>query len=149
MRAVVQRVRRASVLSEGRPAGEIGPGLLILVGVENGDSEVDADWLGRKCAELRIFENEEGRFDRSVGEAGGGMLVVSQFTLLADCGRGRRPDFTAAARPEEAEPLIERFTECLRRSGRPVATGVFRTRMEVELVNEGPVTVLLDSRTKS
>jgi D-tyrosyl-tRNA(Tyr) deacylase len=146
MRAVIQRVRRASVRSEGRPAGTIGHGLLILVGVENGDADGDAEWLGKKCAELRIFENEEGRFDRSVKETGGEALVVSQFTVLGDCSRGRRPDFARAARPEEAEPLIDRLIACLRKSGLSVASGVFRTRMDVDLVNEGPVTVILDSR---
>ncbi len=146
MRAVVQRVRRASVLSEGRPAGAIGHGLLILAGVESGDTDRDAEWLGKKCSELRIFENETGRFDRSAMETGGEALVVSQFTLLGDCSRGRRPDFTAAARPEEAEPLIEKLIARLRESGLSVASGVFRTRMDVELVNDGPVTVILDSR---
>lgn len=146
MRAVVQRVRRASVLSEGRPAGAIGQGLLILAGVENGDTDRDAEWLGQKCSELRIFGNESGRFDRSVMETGGAALVVSQFTLLGDCGRGRRPDFTAAARPEEAGPLIEKLIARLRENGLSVASGVFRTAMEVELVNDGPVTIILDSR---
>jgi len=146
MRAVVQRVRQAGVTVDGREAGRIPEGILILLGVAQGDRERDADYLAKKCAELRIFEDAEGRMNRSVKEIGGGALVVSQFTLLADCRKGRRPSFAGAAPPPEAERLYEYFVERLRAEGLVVATGVFGARMDVASVNAGPVTLLLDSK---
>jgi D-aminoacyl-tRNA deacylase len=147
MRAVIQRVSRATVRVEGRVAGEVGPGLLVLLGVAAADGEGDAARLAEKVARLRIFANDDGRFDRSVLDTGGGALVVSQFTLLADSKRqkGTRPSFSDAARPEVAEPLYERFCEALRELGVHVATGMFGARMQVELVNDGPVTIVLDT----
>ena len=146
MRVVIQRVSRASVQVESRVAGEIGAGVLVLLGVAEADGDAEADRLADKVARLRIFENREGRFDRSLLDTGGAVLVVSQFTLIADSRRqkGTRPDFSKAARPEVAEPVYERFCEELRRAGAPVSTGVFGARMEVELVNDGPVTLVLD-----
>jgi D-tyrosyl-tRNA(Tyr) deacylase len=141
MRAVLQRVSRASC----SPGGSIGPGLCILLGVAEGDDEPMAARLAEKVARLRIFENEEGKFDRSLLETGGAALVVSQFTLLADTAKGNRPSFSGAARPEAAEPLYERFTLALRELGVPVETGVFGARMSLELVNDGPVTIVLGS----
>lgn len=143
MRAVVQRVSRASVTVEEAVASSIGPGLLVLLGVAEGDSDADADALAGKVARLRVFPNEEGRFDRSVRETGGAVLVVSQFTLLADTAKGNRPSFTRAAAPQEAERLYARFCAVLRELGVHVAQGVFGARMEVELVNDGPVTIVL------
>ena len=148
MRAVVQRVRRARVTIEGAadlPTGEIERGVLVFVGVAEGDSPAEAEWLARKVAELRIFEDDAGRFDRSLLDAGGSALVVSQFTLLADTRRGRRPSFTDAARPEVAEPLVERVMEELRNQGVHAEGGRFRAHMLVESVNDGPVTIVLDS----
>jgi D-aminoacyl-tRNA deacylase len=139
MRAVVQRVSRAS----SSPGGSIGPGLCVLVGVAEGDDEAAAIHLADKVARLRIFENEEGKFDRSLLDTGGEALVVSQFTLLADTGKGNRPSFSNAARPEVAEPLYERVVQALRDHGIQVATGAFGARMSVELVNDGPVTIVL------
>ena len=139
MRAVVQRVASARV----SPGGSIGAGLCVLLGVAEGDTEADAERLAAKVARLRIFENEEGRFDRSLLDVGGAALVVSQFTLLADTAKGNRPSFTDAAPPEEAEPLYERFCAGLRALGVQVGTGVFGARMAVELVNDGPVTIVL------
>ena len=144
MRAVVQRVSRARVLVGGEARGEIGAGLCVLLGVARGDEPAAAERLAGRVARLRIFENEEGRFDRSLLDVGGAALV-SQFTLLADTAKGNRPSFTAAAQPEEAEPLYERFCDALRALGVEVATGVFGARMEVELTNEGPVTIILDA----
>jgi D-aminoacyl-tRNA deacylase len=144
LRAVVQRVSRARVVVDGEVRGEIGPGLCVLLGVARGDSGLVAERLAGRVARLRIFENEEGRFDRSLLDVGRAALVVSQFTLLADTAKGNRPSFTAAASPEEAEPLYERFCEELRTLGVEVATGVFGARMEVELTNDGPVTIVLD-----
>jgi D-aminoacyl-tRNA deacylase len=142
LRVVVQRVLRARVT----PGGAIGPGLCVLLGVAETDGEVEADRLAGKVARLRIFENEQGKFDRSLLDVGGEALVVSQFTLIADSKRqkGTRPDFSKAARPEIAEPLYQRFCDELRALGVPVEQGVFGARMEVELVNEGPVTIILD-----
>jgi D-aminoacyl-tRNA deacylase len=140
VRAVVQRVSRASVT----PGGEIGPGLCVLLGVAESDTPEHAERLAAKIAGLRIFENEDGKFDRSLLDVGGEVLVVSQFTLIADTAKGNRPSFTRAARPEEAEQLYERLCAALERGGLRVARGVFRARMEVELVNEGPVTIVLD-----
>jgi D-aminoacyl-tRNA deacylase len=141
MRAVVQRVSRARVT----PGGEIGSGLCILLGVARGDGEEEAARLAGKIARLRIFPDDDGRFDRSVLDAAGAALVVSQFTLIADTGRGNRPSFADAAPPEQAEPLYEHFAAELRALGMPVETGVFGARMEVELVNDGPVTIVLDT----
>jgi D-tyrosyl-tRNA(Tyr) deacylase len=146
MRAVLQRVSRASVEVEGSIVGRVGLGWLTLVGVAKGDTEDDADRLADKVAALRAFPDEAGKMNRSVADAGGGVLVVSQFTLLADCRAGRRPSFTDAAEPAEAERLYLRFADRLRSLGLPVETGVFRADMKVELVNDGPVTFLLDSR---
>jgi len=148
VKAVVQRIRRASVRVDGKTVGSAGRGILILVGVQNGDAGTDSKWLSEKCLHVRIFENDDGRFDRSVLDVRGDILAVSQFTLLGSCSSGRRPDFTEAARPDQAEPLFGRFVDSLRESGLPVATGIFRARMDVELVNDGPVTVILDSRER-
>ncbi|MCZ7572688.1 MAG: D-aminoacyl-tRNA deacylase [Ardenticatenaceae bacterium] len=146
MRAVVQRVRRGVVSVDGEVVGEIGPGLVILVGVTHADSEAEARWLAAKIANLRLFEDEEGKFNRSILEEGGGALVVSQFTLYGDARKGRRPSFTAAARPVVAEPLYERVADLLREAGvAPVATGRFGARMLVTIENDGPVTLLLDT----
>ena len=145
VRAVVQRVSEAAVRVAGELRGEIGPGLLVLLGVEVGDGEPDADALADKVLNLRIFPDEAGQMNRSVVDTGGGLLVVSQFTLLGDARKGRRPSFVSAARPEEADRLYLFFVEELRRSGLTVATGVFRAMMDVALVNQGPVTILLDS----
>jgi D-tyrosyl-tRNA(Tyr) deacylase len=146
MRAVLQRVSRASVEVEGSIVGRVSLGWLALVGVAKGDTEGDADRLADKVEALRAFPDEAGKMNRSVADAGGGVLVVSQFTLLADCRAGRRPSFTDAAEPAEAERLYLRFADRLRSLGLPVETGVFRADMKVELVNDGPVTFLLDSR---
>jgi len=146
MRAVVQRVSRARVRVAGETVGEIGPGLLVLVGAATGDTPADAAALADKLGGLRIFPDDEGRMNRSVGEAGGAVLVVSQFTLLGDLRRGRRPSFTGAAPPEEAEPLVDLVAEHLRSAGVPCATGRFRAHMEVELLNDGPVTLMLEIR---
>jgi D-aminoacyl-tRNA deacylase len=143
MRAVVQRVSHAAVRVEGRVAGEIGAGLLVLLGVAAGDVEGDAARLAEKIARLRIFENADGRFDRSVLDTGGAALVVSQFTLIADTAKGNRPSFAAAAAPDEAERLYEQLCTALRDLGLAVEQGVFGARMDVELVNDGPVTIIL------
>ena len=146
MRAVCQRVSEARVKVEAATVAEIGSGLAILLGVGRGDTPAEAERLAGKIARLRIFEDAEGRFDRSLLDSGGSALVVSQFTLLADTKRqkGTRPDFSQAARPEVAKPLYERFCEALCELGVPVSTGVFGARMQVSLVNEGPVTIVLD-----
>jgi D-tyrosyl-tRNA(Tyr) deacylase len=140
VRAVVQRVERARVT----PGGAIGPGLCVLLGVSQEDEEAQADRLAGKVARLRIFENDEGKFDRSLLDVDGEALVVPQFTLIADTAKGNRPSFAAAARPEQAEPLYERFCVALEAEGVRVARGVFGARMAVELVNDGPVTIVLD-----
>jgi D-tyrosyl-tRNA(Tyr) deacylase len=140
VRAVVQRVLRARVT----PGGEIGPGLVILLGVAADDDAERTDRLAGKIARLRIFEGDDGKFDRSLLDTGGAALVVSNFTLIADTARGNRPSFSDAARPEQAEPLYERFCNALRELEVDVATGVFGGRMEVELANDGPVTIVLD-----
>jgi D-tyrosyl-tRNA(Tyr) deacylase len=144
VRAVVQRVREARVLVDGEVAGVVGPGLCVLLGVARDDDQAAAERLAGRVARLRVFENEEGRFDLSLLETGGAALVVSQFTLIADTAKGNRPSFTAAARPEQAEPLYEEFCAALGREGVEVARGRFGARMAVELVNEGPVTIVLD-----
>jgi D-tyrosyl-tRNA(Tyr) deacylase len=143
--AVVQRVSRAAVRVDGRVTGEIGAGLLVLLGVRQGDGDADAAWLAAKITSLRIFPDEEGKMNRGLDEVAGTMLVVSQFTLLGDCVKGRRPSFTRAAPPEEANRLYERFCSAVRELGVRVETGVFQAMMEVELVNDGPVTLLVDS----
>ena len=145
MRAVIQRVSRASVTVEGERLGQIEQGLVVLLGVAAGDGVDEARKLARKTAGLRIFSDAAGRFDLALGDVGGQALVVSQFTLLADTRKGRRPSFSRAAPPEEAEPLVSAFVEALRESGVPVRTGRFRARMQVEIHNEGPVTIILDS----
>jgi D-aminoacyl-tRNA deacylase len=143
MKAVLQRVLRASVRVNGRVEGQIGSGLLILVGIAEGDGEEDAARLAGKAARLRVFENDEGRLDRSLLDTGEAALVVSQFTLIADTQKGNRPSFADAAAPEKAEALVESFCTALHDLGVPVETGVFGARMEVELVNDGPVTITL------
>ena len=144
MRAVVQRVKQASVSVEGRVAGAIERGLMVLIGVRTGDTQAEAQWLAFKIATLRIFDDDQGKLNRSVSDVGGSILVVSQFTLYADARKGRRPSYDQAAPPEAAEPLIRRFVELLQAEGVPVQTGVFRAHMLVEIHNDGPVTVLLD-----
>src|SRR5205823_6216948 len=141
MRAVVQRVSRARVT----PGGEIGAGLCVLLGVAEGDAAAAADRLAGKVARLRIFEGDDGKFDRSLLDTGGAALVVSQFTLIADTRKGNRPSFAEAARPERAEPLYERFCTAVRALGVEVTQGVFGARMALELVNDGPVTIVLDT----
>lgn len=144
MRAVVQRVSRARVTVEGEVVGQIGLGLLVLLGVGEGDDEGAAEYLAEKTVGLRVFEDDAGKMNRSVAEAGGAVLVVSQFTLYGDARKGRRPSFIDAARPELAIPLYEQFVERLRESGVPVQTGEFGAMMDVELVNDGPVTLWLE-----
>ncbi len=146
MRAVVQRVSRASVEVEGAIVGRVGRGWLVLLGVGRDDGPEDAARLAEKVVNLRAFEDEQGKMNRSVLDVGGGVLVVSQFTIMADCRSGRRPSFTEAAEPQAAEALYNRFVELVAASGLEVASGVFRATMKVELVNDGPVTFLLDSR---
>jgi len=144
MRGVVQRVARAEVRVEGRTVGSIGPGMLVFVGVGEGDTAEQADRLAGKLARLRIFVDDEGRMNRSVLDIGGEVLVVSQFTLLADTSRGNRPSFIAAAAPDLAEPLVERVAAGLRAARLRVAMGEFGAHMEVDLVNDGPVTIVLE-----
>jgi D-aminoacyl-tRNA deacylase len=146
VRAVLQRVSEASVAVDGEVVGACGHGLAILLGIAQGDDLAAAERLAGKVARLRIFENEDGRFDRSLVDTDGEALVVSQFTLIADSRRqkGTRPDFSRAAPPEVAEPLYQRFCDALRDLGVPVQTGVFKARMELSLVNDGPVTIVLD-----
>jgi D-tyrosyl-tRNA(Tyr) deacylase len=144
VKVLLQRVKRAEVRVDGEPVGRIGKGLLVMIGVESGDAEADVDGMADKTAELRIFPDEQGRMNLSLEQAGGAALVVSQFTLVAVTHRGRRPSYSRAALPEVAEPLYTRFAERLRGRGLEVACGVFRAMMEVELINDGPVTILLD-----
>ena len=146
MRAVLQRVARASVEVEGRIVGRIGVGWLVLLGVARGDLDEDADRLADKVVGLRAFEDDAGKMNLAVTDIGGSVLVVSQFTLLGDCRAGRRPSFLGAAEPGEAERLYVRFADRVRGLGPPVETGTFRAEMKVELLNDGPVTLLLDSR---
>ena len=145
MRAVVQRVSSARVEVAGKIAGSVGKGLLVLLGVAQGDTDRQAEWLAEKIAGLRIFEDEAGKMNLSLLEVGGAALIVSQFTLLADCRRGRRPSFTDVAPPEEADRLYQVFVAKLRSAGLPVETGVFQAHMDVHLVNDGPVTLILDA----
>jgi D-tyrosyl-tRNA(Tyr) deacylase len=145
MKAVLQRVNEARVRVGDEPVGEIGRGLCILLGVARGDGLEEAQRLAGKVVRLRIFEDADGRFDRSLLDIGGAALVVSQFTLLADTAKGNRPSFSGAAGPEEAEPLYEAFCEALRELGVSVETGAFGARMAVELVNDGPVTLVLET----
>jgi D-tyrosyl-tRNA(Tyr) deacylase len=146
MRACVQRVSQACVTVAGQVTGRIECGLLVLLGVAAGDTDGDARQLAQKIIELRIFPDDEGKMNRSLTEAAGAMLVVSQFTLLGDCRKGRRPSFIEAAPPEEAQQLYEKFVEAVKGQGVHVETGRFREHMDVALVNDGPVTLLLDSR---
>jgi D-tyrosyl-tRNA(Tyr) deacylase len=145
MRAVVQRVSRASVTVDGQVVGEIGSGLLVLVGTTHDDSEADVRTVARKLVGLRIFRDDTGAMNRSVADVGGAMLIVSQFTLYADARKGRRPSFVAAARPEDAEPLVDSLVDAIGDSGVPVQTGRFGAMMDVELVNDGPVTIILET----
>ncbi len=146
MRAVIQRVSQASVVVAEETVGAIEQGLMVLLGVAQGDSSKDAAYLAEKTAGLRIFEDDDGKMNRSVEDIDGGILVVSQFTLLGDCRKGRRPGFTDAAPPELADTLYEEYVDALRKRGVTVATGVFRADMQVALINDGPVTIMLDSR---
>jgi D-tyrosyl-tRNA(Tyr) deacylase len=146
MRAVVQRVRRASVTVDAAVVGEIAHGLLVFVGVANDDGPADVQYIAAKVHDLRVFEDDDGRMNRSVVETAGAVLVVSQFTLHGDCRKGRRPSFDAAAAPQLAKALYEDVVRSLRASGLTVATGIFQADMDIELVNDGPVTLLLDSR---
>lgn len=146
MRVVLQRVSSARVVVEGETVGSVGRGWLALVVVETGDTADDAAWLADKVAGLRAFPDDAGKMNRSVQDISGGVLVVSNFTLAADCRKGRRPSFIAAARPEEAEPLVIAFSNGLRSVGIPVSEGRFGADMQVELVNDGPVTLVVDSR---
>lgn len=143
---MVQRVKQASVRVHDESVGEIGPGLLIFLGVGEDDTEEDAVYLAEKVLGLRIFADDGGRFNRSVMDVQGALLVVSQFTLWGDCRKGRRPSFSRSARPEKAEPLYELFIKKITTAGLPVASGRFQEMMEVSLINDGPVTLLLDSR---
>jgi len=148
MRAVVQRVKRAKVEVDGRNVGEIGQGLLVFLGVGEGDSEKDCDYLANKIAHLRIFADNQGMMNLSLTEIEGAVLLVSQFTLWGDCRKGRRPSFTRAARPEKARDLYEHFNGILRGKGLEVATGEFQEMMDVHLLNDGPVTLILDSEKR-
>lgn len=146
MRAVVQRVKSAEVRIGQMVVGRIGRGLLVFLGVGSADTPADADYLAEKIPHLRVFEDEDGKMNRSLRDVGGAMLVVSQFTLYGDCRRGRRPSYTAAAPPDQALQLYEYFVAKVRESGLPVETGVFQEMMDVDLINDGPVTILLDSQ---
>jgi D-tyrosyl-tRNA(Tyr) deacylase len=148
MRTVIQRVARASVNVSGKAVSEIGAGLLALIGVARDDAEQDAEYLAQKIAGLRIFPDQDGKMNRTVSQAGGAILVVSQFTLLGDCRRGRRPSFDRAAPPERAMELYNYLVSILRRTGIAVETGVFQAHMDVSLVNQGPVTIWIDSEER-
>jgi D-tyrosyl-tRNA(Tyr) deacylase len=149
VRAVVSRVAWARVVTSGEVVGEIDHGLLVLVGVAQADAQAEADWVAGKVAALRVFDDEHGRMNRSVHQIGGGVLVVSQFTLYGDARNGRRPSYIAAARPEQAEPLVQAVVDALAASGVPVATGRFGAHMRVESSGDGPVTILLDTERRS
>ena len=144
MRALVQRVKKGSVSIDGKVNGAIGQGLVILLGVTHTDTEKDADFVADKCVDLRIFEDENGKMNKSLEDIGGSILLISQFTLYAATRKGRRPSFDAAARPEVAEPLYEYFIQRLRSRGIPVETGIFGADMQVEIHNDGPVTVMVE-----
>ena len=148
MRAVIQRVERASVSVEGEIRGQIGAGFLVLIGVEEGDGDADFRYIAEKAPNLRVFEDEQGKMNRSLLDVGGELLAVSQFTLLGDARGGRRPSFITAARPETADPMYERLVADWRARGIRVETGVFGAHMKVSLVNDGPVTILLESRRR-
>lgn len=148
MRAVLQRVSRAEVTVDGEQVASIGTGYLVLLGVTHSDGESDARYIADKIASLRLFENEAGKINLGITDIGGEVLLVSQFTLYADCRKGRRPSFTDAAPPEMADRLYQRVAEMLREAGLPVQTGVFGAHMQVALVNDGPVTILLDSEKR-
>jgi D-tyrosyl-tRNA(Tyr) deacylase len=144
MRALLQRVSQAQVLVDGRVVGRIGRGLTILLGVTHADGTAEADWLANKVAGLRVFEDSDGKMNAALADVGGELLVISQFTLYGDARKGRRPSFTDAARPEQAEPLVDYFVNALREHGFRVATGVFGAEMDVQIHNDGPVTLLLE-----
>lgn len=144
MRALIQRVTRASVTVDGRVVGRIERGFVVLLGITHADGRAEADWVAAKIAGLRVFDDEAGKMNRSLADVGGALLVVSQFTLYGDARKGRRPSFTDAAAPEMAEPLVDYFVEGLRDAGFSVATGVFGAHMDVEIHNDGPVTMLIE-----
>lgn len=146
MKVVVQHSKQAKVVIEGETVGSIDSGLVLLVGMTHEDTEADVKWMADKVANLRIFEDESGKMNHSISDVGGQLLSVSQFTLYGDCRKGRRPNFMAAARPEQAEQLYDLFNETLRSTGLVVETGRFGAMMDVELVNSGPITLILDSR---
>lgn len=146
MRAVIQRTTRASVTIDGKTTGSIGPGLVVLLGIHPEDGAKEIRWMADKIINLRIFEDDEGKMNRSLADTGGEMLIVSQFTLYGDCRKGRRPGYSSAAPPDIAEPLYHTFVEEITSRGIPAATGTFQAAMEVTLVNDGPVTLLLDSQ---
>ena len=148
MRVVIQRVEEASVRIDRKVVGSIKKGMVILLGVQNGDTEEDVRWLAEKCVNLRIYDNEEGKFHFSLLDIQGELLVISQFTLYGDCRRGRRPSFTEAALPDHAEALYNRFVQVVQEKGLKVETGVFAARMLVDIQNSGPVTVIIDSRDR-
>ena len=148
MRAVIQRVEKASVSVEGEIRGQVGAGFLVLIGVEEGDGDADFKYIADKVPNLRVFEDDQGKMNRSLMDVGGEVLAVSQFTLLGDARGGRRPSFIAAARPETADPMYERLVAEWRARGIRVETGVFGAHMKVSLINDGPVTILLDSRRR-
>jgi D-tyrosyl-tRNA(Tyr) deacylase len=148
LKTVIQRVSEAVVAVDGNSVGRIGRGILVLLGVEKGDNEQDADWLAEKIVALRIFEDDAGKMNLALGEIGGELLVVSQFTLAGNCAKGRRPSFDTAAPPDEANRLYEYFVERVKRMDVPVATGLFQAMMQVSLVNDGPVTFILESPRK-
>ncbi len=144
MRALLQRVSQASVTVDGRVVGQIGPGFVVLLGVTHADGITQADWLANKIAGLRVFEDADGKMNAALADVDGALLVVSQFTLYGDARKGRRPSFTLAARPEQAEPLVDHFVQNLRSRGFTVATGVFGANMDVKIHNDGPVTLMLE-----
>ncbi|HSR49643.1 MAG TPA: D-aminoacyl-tRNA deacylase [Acidobacteriota bacterium] len=148
MRAVLQRVSRAQVSVDGEAVGRIGHGMLVLLAVHRDDEERDVSWMGRKLLNLRFFADEEDKLNLSVGQVGGDILLVSQFTLYGDCRKGNRPSYSRSAGPDQAQRLYEQLAQDLRASGASVATGTFQAMMDVELVNQGPVTLLLDSRER-
>ena len=149
MRVVVQRVARASLKIDGEPAGEIGPGLVVLAGFRDADTDAELDWMAQRVLGLRVFPDDAGNMNRSLEEINGGVVVVPNFTLYGDCRKGRRPSFTDAARPELASPLYDRFLARMRAGGLPVVAGSFGAHMHVELVNDGPITLVIDRENGS